>query len=136
MVNEVFLAHFRSWIGELREIASRRPGTGACALATAMQTWLWTAEHLQVAKDAEGDTLYHSNRQGVTFPLADALCWLIAARCFIQDLLELEEKGPANPVGGGSAARHPAISHGPVPYPDCACGGRIRKDLRGTGVRL
>lgn len=98
MANEVFLAQFESWIGELRGIASRRPGTGACALATAMQMWLWTIEHLQVAKDAEGDTLYHSNRQGVTFPLADALCWLLAARSFIIDVLELEEKGPGNPV--------------------------------------
>jgi alkylation response protein AidB-like acyl-CoA dehydrogenase len=98
MVNEVFLAQYRTWLADLREIASRRPGTGACALATAMQMWLWTTEHLQVTKDAEGDVLYHGNRQGVTFPLADALCWLLASRCFILDLLELEEKGPANPV--------------------------------------
>jgi alkylation response protein AidB-like acyl-CoA dehydrogenase len=98
MINEVFLAQYRIWIAELREIASRRPGTGACALATAMQMWLWTAEHLQVSKDADGDALYHTNRQGVTFPLADALCWLLAARAFILDVLELEEKGPANPV--------------------------------------
>ncbi len=98
MVNEVFLAHFKSWIGDLREIASSRPGTGACALATAMQMWLWTVEHLQIAKDADGDPLYHSNRQGVTFPLADALCWLIAARAFILDVLELEANGPMNPV--------------------------------------
>jgi hypothetical protein len=82
----------------LRDVASRRPGTGACALATAMQIWLWTVEHLQVAKDADGATLYHSNRQGVTFPLADALCWLLAARSFLLDVLELEEKGPDNPV--------------------------------------
>jgi alkylation response protein AidB-like acyl-CoA dehydrogenase len=98
MINEVFLAQYREWIRELREIASRRPGTGACALATAMQMWLWTVEHLQVAKDADGAALYHSNRQGVTFPLADALCWLLAARSFILDVLELEEKGPENPV--------------------------------------
>ncbi len=98
MVNEVFLAQFRIWISELREIASRKPGSGACALATAMQMWLWTTEHLQVSKDADGDALYHSNRQGVTFPLADALCWLLAARAFILDVLELEAKGPENPV--------------------------------------
>ena len=98
MINEVFLAQYRQWIGEMRAIASRRPGTGACALATAMQLWLWTVEHLQVAKDADGATLYHGNRQGVTFPLADAICWLLAARQFILDVLELEEKGPANPV--------------------------------------
>ena len=98
MVNEVFLAQYRIWISELRDIAARKPGTGACALATAMQMWLWTAEHLQVSKDADGDVLYHSNRQGVTFPLADALCWLLAARSFILDVLELEAKGPENPV--------------------------------------
>jgi hypothetical protein len=34
----------------------------------------------------------------VTFPLADALCWLLAARQFILDLLELEGKGPVNPA--------------------------------------
>jgi hypothetical protein len=60
--------------------------------------WLWTVDHLQVSKDADGATLYHSNRQGVTFPLADALCWLLAARSFILDVLELEAKGPGNPV--------------------------------------
>jgi alkylation response protein AidB-like acyl-CoA dehydrogenase len=98
MVNEVFLAQYRSWIRELREIASRRPGTGACALATAMQMWLWTVEHLQAAKDADGAVLYHGNRQGVTFPLADALCWLLASRSFLMDLLELEARGPENPV--------------------------------------
>jgi alkylation response protein AidB-like acyl-CoA dehydrogenase len=98
MVNELFLAQFRCWISEMREIAGSRPGTGSCALATAMQMWLWSVEHLQEAKDAEGAALYHSSRQGVTFPLADALCWLLAARCFILDVMELEEKGPANPV--------------------------------------
>ena len=98
MVNELFLAQFRGWISEMREIASQRPGTGACALATAMQLWLWSVQHLQSAKDADGAALYHSNRQGVTFPLADALCWLLAARSFILDVLELETTGAGNPV--------------------------------------
>ncbi len=98
MTNEVFLAQFRQWISEMREVAGRRPGTGACALATAMQLWLWTIERLQVAKDADGQKLYQSTRQGVTFPLADALCWLLASRCQILDVLELEAEGPENPV--------------------------------------
>jgi hypothetical protein len=34
----------------------------------------------------------------VTFPLADALCWLLAARQFILDVIELETKGAENPV--------------------------------------
>jgi alkylation response protein AidB-like acyl-CoA dehydrogenase len=98
MVNEVFLAQFKEWIREMRLIASDWPGTGACSLGTAMQLWLWTLEHLQEAKDADGNALYHGKRQGVTFALADALCWLLAARYFILDVLELEAKGPENPM--------------------------------------
>ncbi|MBI4660716.1 MAG: acyl-CoA/acyl-ACP dehydrogenase [Verrucomicrobia bacterium] len=95
MTNELFLAQFKQWIIELRQIASERPGTGACTLASAMQLWLWTLQHLQTATDADGAKLYHKSRQGVTFPLADALCWLLAARQFILDVIELESKGPA-----------------------------------------
>ena len=98
MTNEVFLAQFHRWIADMREIASRRPGTGACTLATAMHLWLWTLNHLQKATDPAGAKLYHSSRQGVTFLLADALCWLLASRYFILDVLELEQKGAANPV--------------------------------------
>jgi len=98
MTNELFLAQFKHWILEMRRIASDRPGTGACTLATAMQLWLWTLKHVQSATDADGARLYHKSRQGVTFPLADALCWLLAARQFILDLIELEAKGAANPA--------------------------------------
>ena len=96
MTNPVFVAQFRSWIRELRSIASEHPGTGACALATAMTMWLWTLDHLQHSKDADGGKLYQSARQGVTFPLADALCWLLAARCQILDVLRLEREGGAD----------------------------------------
>src|SRR5208282_6021420 len=93
MTNPVFLAQFRAWIREMRGIASYHPGTGACALATAMTMWLWTLNHLQHSKDADGSKLYQSARQGVTFPLADALCWLVAARCQILDVLRLRQHG-------------------------------------------
>jgi alkylation response protein AidB-like acyl-CoA dehydrogenase len=98
MVNELFLAQFERWIAEMREIGSQRPDTGAGALAAAMQMWQWTLNHLQKSTDPSGAKLYHSSRHGVTFPLADALCWLLAARSLILDVLELEEKGAANPV--------------------------------------
>jgi alkylation response protein AidB-like acyl-CoA dehydrogenase len=98
MTDELFQAQFKEWIREMRLIANDRPGTGACALATAMQMWLWTLHHLMKAKDASGAKLYQSSRQGVTFPLADALCWLLSARCQILDVLELEKHGPANPT--------------------------------------
>ena len=98
MANPLFLAQFKQWIAELKRIASERPGTGACALGTAMKLWLWTLQHVQTATDAGGVKLYHKTRQGVTFPLADALCWLLAARQFILDVIELETKGAGNPT--------------------------------------
>jgi hypothetical protein len=97
MTNRIFLGQFNNWILELKGIASSRPETGACALASAMQMWAWTLDHLQKSQDASGEKLFQSNRQGVTFPMADALSWLLSARCQILDLLELEEKGPLNP---------------------------------------
>ena len=48
MTSEVFLAQYQQWILDMRAIASRRPGTGACTLATAMQLWLWSYQHLRV----------------------------------------------------------------------------------------
>ena len=98
MTNPIFLAQFRAWIKEMRAIASERPGTGACTVATAMLMWLWTLERLQRTTDADGDRLYQSARQGVTFPLADALCWLLAVRCQILDTLELEQRGALDPA--------------------------------------
>jgi hypothetical protein len=98
MTNELFLAQFKQWIDDMGRIASDRPGSGACTLGTAMRLWLWTLTHLQGAIDANGDKLYHKSRQSVTFPLADALCWLLAARQFILDIIELEQKGGANPA--------------------------------------
>ncbi|HUA16251.1 MAG TPA: acyl-CoA dehydrogenase family protein [Verrucomicrobiae bacterium] len=98
MANPLFLAQLRGWIREMRGIASEHPGTGACALATAMSMWLWTLDRLQHAKDADGNKLYQSARQGVTFPLADALCWLVAARCQILDVLRLQSEGAKDPA--------------------------------------
>ena len=115
MTNELFLAQFQQWIPEMRRIASDRPGTGACTLATAMQLWLWTLNHVQTATDADGAKLYHKTRQGVTFPLADALCWLLAARQFILDVIELETKGAANPALADGLAGTVAFLHRPLP---------------------
>jgi alkylation response protein AidB-like acyl-CoA dehydrogenase len=104
MTSEVFLAQFRSWIREMRAIASHHPGTGACTLASAMHLWLWSLNYLQNSTDATGDKLYHGQRQGVTFPLADALCWLLASRAQILDVLELELRGASNPAASEGLA--------------------------------
>lgn len=93
MTQEVFLAQVQQWIVELRAVGSTRPGTGACTLASAMELWVWTLRHLLNTNDAAGKPLYHERRQGVTFAMADALCWLVASRLQIADLVTLEDKG-------------------------------------------
>jgi len=100
MVDEVFLALFRAWTSDMRMIASSHPGTGACTLASAMTLWAWTVNHLQRVTDPAGNKLYHGQRQGVTFALADALSWLMASRSQIQDVLELERVGSAETALG------------------------------------
>jgi hypothetical protein len=100
MTNGLFLAQFRTWIAEMRCIGSDHPETGACTLATAMTLWHWSLKHLQKSFDAEGSKLYHGQRQGVTFPMADALCWLLASRCQILDVLELTARGVENAGAG------------------------------------
>ena len=136
MTNELFLAQFRNWIVEMRQIASVRPGTGACALASAMTLWLWSYQHLQSATDADGNKLYHGTRQGVTFALADALCWLLAARQQVLDVLELERKGPENPVVAEGLGRHGAVLQRSVPRAGGARCGRGRAHLRRAGEWL
>jgi alkylation response protein AidB-like acyl-CoA dehydrogenase len=98
MTSEVFLAEFRAWTAGMRRIGSEHPGTGACMLASAMNMWLWTLNYLQKATDPNGNKLYHGQRQGVTFAMADALCWLVASRCQILDVLELEARGAEDAV--------------------------------------
>ncbi|MGC9224079.1 MAG: acyl-CoA dehydrogenase family protein [Terracidiphilus sp.] len=98
MTGEVFLAQFAAWTAEMRRIASTRPGTGACTLASAMNLWTWSLHYLQNATDPAGGKLYHGQRQGVTFALADALSWLMASRCQIFDVLELESRGASDAV--------------------------------------
>ncbi len=92
MVSELFLAQFQGWLNDMRRIAAKRPGTGACTLASAMDLWLWTLRHLQESKDAEGKPLFRDKRQGVTFAMADALCWLLASYFMIRDVMELDSQ--------------------------------------------
>jgi alkylation response protein AidB-like acyl-CoA dehydrogenase len=104
MTSEVFLAQFAAWTTEMRRIASSRPGTGACTLASAMTLWAWTLNYLQTTTDPTGGKLYHGQRQGVTFALADALSWLMASRCQILDVMELETRGAMDAVAAEGLA--------------------------------
>jgi hypothetical protein len=134
MTSDLFLAQFRIWILDMRRIAGDQPGTGACTLASAMQLWLWTLNHLQTARDADGAKLYQSARQGVTFPLADALCWLLAARCQILDLIELRIRGRGISRTGRGLRRTRPFPHRFVPCPIRPRRWGSRPHLRRTGL--
>jgi alkylation response protein AidB-like acyl-CoA dehydrogenase len=96
MSRTIFLQQFQQWIAHLREVAREQPAMGAGTLAAAMELWLWSREYLSTAKDANGKDVYSSQRHGATYPLADALAWLVASYHLILDILELAKHGPAN----------------------------------------
>ena len=98
MGSKVFQRELELWIVQLKKIAAEWPETGAAALAAAFELWQWSFTYLSSHKDAESRALFHGKRQGVTFPLADSICWLIACYYQLQDLLELKRSGDMNPV--------------------------------------
>lgn len=100
MNNEVFLAQVDTWIAELNTLAAAKPQTGAAAIAAGLDLWRWMRAHIETAKDANGRSLAQNTRHGVLFPMADALSWILAARALLDDVLELEAKGPEHPVVG------------------------------------
>lgn len=111
MTNPVFLEVMRQWSARLR----RSGAEGAEALAGAMDMWLWTLDFLQKGADREGRKLYHGKRQGVSFPLADALGWLLAARFLFEDVAVLAAEAPGSPVLAEAAPGLAAF------YADLAC---------------
>jgi hypothetical protein len=71
-----FLDLLPDWIAELRQIASVHPTTGACTIATAMQLWLWTVNHMK-----------GNGHAAITAPeLADAFGPLLAARTRVLEI--------------------------------------------------
>ncbi len=97
MTSGIFQAEFGHWRTRMEQTAREHPGCGAGALAAGMRLWQWTYGFLKENKDANGKPLYHGKRQGATFPMADALGWLLASRYFLLDVLELKIKGPKHP---------------------------------------
>jgi alkylation response protein AidB-like acyl-CoA dehydrogenase len=102
MGNEVFLVRLDLWTEELKLAEAENPGMGADVLAKGIELWKWTYDYLGGAKDPEGKKLLHAKRQGVTFPMADALSWLMAAKCLLDDVLAIKARGPESPVLAGN----------------------------------
>ncbi|MBZ0150597.1 MAG: acyl-CoA/acyl-ACP dehydrogenase [Planctomycetes bacterium] len=93
MTNPVFLALMQSWERELKRIAGVDAQSGACALGSAFDLWRWSMQHLLDSTDLDGHALYRDHRQGVTFLMADALCWLLGAQSMVLDLEHLRTQG-------------------------------------------
>ncbi|MEI8346836.1 MAG: acyl-CoA dehydrogenase family protein, partial [Pseudomonadota bacterium] len=98
MTSEIFLTYYNVWINDLKKIHNERNNLGAEIVAKSMDLWRFTLNFLQNTKDATGNDLYHGTRQGVAFPMADALCWTLASHLQIMDTVELAEKGPQSPT--------------------------------------
>ena len=90
MSNELFPALWKKWTDEMHGFGVRR--AGARSVAAGMELWFWTYTFLQQSKDDDGGKRFRNHHQEVTFPLADALCWLLAARQFVLDVDELANK--------------------------------------------
>ncbi|HSP34728.1 MAG TPA: hypothetical protein VLU46_10470 [Thermoanaerobaculia bacterium] len=75
IVSPEFPGLVRAWMRELREVASAWPDSGACTVATALKLWSWTLDHFRRTDPNAVDEL------------ADAVCPLIAARCFVLDAI-------------------------------------------------
>ena len=90
MIDGEFLETFQTWTEDLERHGQRSSRLGIRNLTCAMKLWSWTLGHLRQQTDSRGTRLFCDARQGVTFPMADSLCKLLAARSFTLDVLELE----------------------------------------------
>ncbi len=97
MTNKLFLIQFKNWLKDLEKTDKTHKDMGIGALTGAMNIWLFTLDYLQSHRDENNSKLYSSSRQGVTFVMADALCWLLACYYQIDDVLEFMQKGDQNP---------------------------------------
>jgi hypothetical protein len=91
MNRAAFTSQLEEWTREMRHVASQQPQTGACAIGTALELWLWTFAHVQKA-DADDPR----ERERDLSSLSDALCSLVSARSLI---LNVSASAPADGEG-------------------------------------
>ncbi len=111
------------------------PGTGACALASAIELWLWTFRHLRVAPPTptgRSSTSRRARASPSSWPTRSAGC--CAARQQILDAVALAERRPGG--AGRGASRHGPLLRGPLPRAGGAGRGRGGAHLRRAGPRL
>ncbi len=74
-------------VAEMRQVADTHPETGACAVATALELWSWTANHVERARGANRG--YEADAYSV--PLVEALGWLLASRALVMEAANEED---------------------------------------------
>jgi hypothetical protein len=67
------------WISQMQHVASELPDTGACAVASALDLWQWTAAYVVGNKGEAGPTCGPAELQA----LADSLGGLLSARALV-----------------------------------------------------
>ena len=100
------------WIGQMRRVAGERPATGACTVASAMELWAWTFDHLHEGRLPGNLPDAHSYGP----PLVEALGALLASRALV-----LETVPGGDPVSGDVCHAHVARA--------CGEAARILADL-------
>lgn len=100
MIDREFLGLFGLWTQEMEQFAKRQSLSGVHCLAATMQLWQWTMGQLQRQTDMLGARLYSDSRQGVTFPMADALSELLAARSLTIDSFDLQKGENGRDISG------------------------------------
>ncbi|MBU1610842.1 MAG: acyl-CoA/acyl-ACP dehydrogenase [Proteobacteria bacterium] len=89
---------FLHLLGKYADDMAASDAPGSDGLAAGIRMWLTAMTYLSENTDADGNKLYHRKRQGVTFPMADAVGWLLASYYLFKDVAELQEKGGMNPT--------------------------------------
>jgi alkylation response protein AidB-like acyl-CoA dehydrogenase len=81
MASPIFLKQLELWANDFQKQSTEASykDLGLNIIAHASKVWLQAINYTQKHQDAQG-ALYHSQRQGISFALADALTWIMASR--------------------------------------------------------
>lgn len=88
-------SQIKVWIGQMQHVASELPETGACAIASALDLWQWTASYLIGNKGNDSAICGPTELQA----LADSLGGLLSARALVMATHEQLRSGGTAKAG-------------------------------------
>jgi hypothetical protein len=101
-----FLSFVPQLVRELREVASSRPDTGACTVASALELWSWTMNHFRAGEGARGEWAARAVDE-----LTAILCPLLAARSFVLEVAGMTSAGTPAEVESRPDLCHVQAAH-------------------------